>query len=177
MTELAALEARIRRLEDLEAIRNVKHRYFRCLDSQQWDELRSCFTDDVVTDYEDGHYHLEGIDEAMRFLTESLGGLRAMGRVAKHTGLHPEIELTSDTTATGHWTLHAFAFDARRRELSTQVSYYEDRYRKTGGEWRITYTGYTSYIHSTAEAVAMHVEVDSENDSRAFNHKARGTAR
>ena len=80
MTDLATLEARVRALEDIQAITQLKYRYFRLLDHQDWDELRRCFTDDIATDYEDGHYHFEGVDEVMRFLAESLSGLRAGGR-------------------------------------------------------------------------------------------------
>lgn len=35
-------------LLDLEAIKVLKARYFRAMDTKQWDELRSCFTQDLV---------------------------------------------------------------------------------------------------------------------------------
>ena len=44
MATLEELEARVRALEDVEAIRQLKYRYFRCLDLKRWDELGACFT-------------------------------------------------------------------------------------------------------------------------------------
>jgi len=61
MADLAELEARIRRLEDIEAIRRLKYKYFRCLDSKLWDEFAECFTEDATTSYSDGQYRPQGI--------------------------------------------------------------------------------------------------------------------
>ena len=33
------LESRVAKLEDMEAIRAVKHKYWRCIDKEIWDEL------------------------------------------------------------------------------------------------------------------------------------------
>ena len=46
MTELRDLEARIRALEDIEAIKRLKHKYFRCIDKGLWDEIGNCFAED-----------------------------------------------------------------------------------------------------------------------------------
>ena len=37
-------------VDDLEAIRQLKARYFRTMDTKQWDEMREVFADDVVMD-------------------------------------------------------------------------------------------------------------------------------
>ena len=123
---LEILEERVQSLEDTLAIVELKHRYFRHLDSQNWDELRLCFTDDVETSYEDGHYRFEGVDEAMRFLSESLGALRTQGRMGLHLGHHPEIERLSETEARGRWTLHSASFDTNRERISRLQAFYED---------------------------------------------------
>src|SRR6056297_809058 len=107
MPTLEDLDKRLRFLEEIHAIMQLKHRYFRLLDHKQREELRECVTEDVETHYESGHYRFEGIDELMRFLSESLDGLTAGGRFALHLGHHPEIELTGENTARGRWTLHA----------------------------------------------------------------------
>jgi len=60
------LEARIQALEDLEAIKQLKHAYFRCLDMRLWDELRGYFTPDASVDY-GGQYRFEGADTILRF--------------------------------------------------------------------------------------------------------------
>ncbi len=60
MTTLAKLERRVQALEDVQAITQLKHRYFRLLDHQDWHALRECFTEDIETHYESGHYRFAG---------------------------------------------------------------------------------------------------------------------
>ena len=45
MTELEELKARVRILEDIESIRRLRNKYFRCLDGKLWDEIAECFTE------------------------------------------------------------------------------------------------------------------------------------
>ena len=176
MTTLEELDSRLRILEDIHAITQLKHRYFRLLDHQDWDELRECFTEDVSTHYENGHYTFDGIDEVMRFLSESLSGLRAAGRWGLHLGHHPEIELVSATEARGRWTLHAVSFDRKGERAGRQESFYADEYRKLDGEWRIRRTGYTGYITGSWHAGDLSTVVGDEADSRDLNASARDSA-
>ena len=70
--------------------------------------MRQVFTDDVVIDTsEAGGDVVHGADEFMTFLQDALGEA-----VTVHQGHMPEIELTSDTTATGIWALQ------RHRDLA-----------------------------------------------------------
>ena len=43
MAPAASVEQRLAALEDIEAIKNLKHRYFRACDAKDADTLRSCF--------------------------------------------------------------------------------------------------------------------------------------
>ncbi|MBJ19265.1 MAG: nuclear transport factor 2 family protein [bacterium] len=177
MTTLADLEARVRALEDIQAILQLKHRYFRLLDHKEWDELRDCFTEDVQTHYESGHYRFSGVDEVMSFLSESLEGLTAGGRFALHLGHHPEIELLREGAARGRWTLHAPILDRGERRVGRQDSFYEDEYRKEGGVWRISRIGYTSYTQASWQPPGFEMSVGDESDSRAVNANARSSSR
>jgi hypothetical protein len=173
MTTLEKLEQRIQKLEDIHAITQLKHRYFRLLDHQDWDGLRECFTEDVQTHYESGHYHFEGIEEVMRFLSESLEGLRGSGRWGIHLGHHPEIELLSETKAHGRWTLHAAVLDRGAGRAGRQESFYQDEYRKTDGVWRICRTGYETFAQGSWAAPDLEMQVGDEADSRQQNAEAR----
>jgi hypothetical protein len=51
VADLAELEARMKRFEDIEAIKRLKYKYFRILDSNLWDELAECFTEQATTAY------------------------------------------------------------------------------------------------------------------------------
>ena len=137
------LAARIGRLEDVEAIQRLKYRYWRCLDLKLWDELAGCFTDDATADYGEGRYHFAGAEAILRFLREALG--RESGSVTIHHGHHPEIELTSETTARGTWALYNYLFNVAQKRSVRIGAYYDDRYVKLAGAWKIAHTGY-SYV-------------------------------
>jgi hypothetical protein len=176
MTTLEDIETRLRTLEDIHAITQLKHRYFRLLDHKQWDELRDCFTDDVQTHYESGHYQFSGVDEIMAFLSESLEGLTAGGRFALHLGHHPEIELLSTTEARARWTLHAPVLDRGAGRVGWQDSFYEDEYRKQDGAWRISRIGYTSYTTASWAEPDLEMTVGDESDSREMNAGLRSSS-
>ncbi len=61
-------------VDDVEAIRRLKARYFRTMDTKDWDAMRHVFTDDVVIDTsEAGGNVVSGADEFMSFLTRNFG--------------------------------------------------------------------------------------------------------
>lgn len=175
MTTLENLETRVRTLEDIHAIMQLKHRYFRLLDHKEWDALRDCFTEDVETHYESGHYCFSGVDEVMRFLSESLEGLTAGGRFALHLGHHPEIEILGDTEARGRWTLHAPIVDRGEGRVGRQDSFYDDEYRKLADGWRISRIGYTTHTQASWKQPGLEVSVGDESDSREFNANIRSS--
>ena len=139
------LDARIRRLEDITAIEQLKYRYWRCLDLKLWDELAGCFTDQATADYGEGRYRFAGAEAIMRFLRESLG--QESGSLTVHHGHHPEIELTGPTTARGTWALYNYLFNPGQKRGVWIGSYYSDDYLKVAGAWRIKHTGYVYLFH------------------------------
>jgi hypothetical protein len=145
MTDVQALERRIRALEDVEAIKRLKYRYWRCLDLKGWDEMATCFTADATVDYGDGRYRFAGVEAILGFLRESLGP--GTGALGYHHGHHPEIELTGDTTARGVWALDNYLFNAARKRGVRIAAYYHDEYVKVAGEWKIRHTGYRYVFH------------------------------
>ena len=86
MADTHAFEARLRALEDIEAIKRLKHRYWRCLDFKRWEELAECFTPDATADYGDGRYRFAGREAIMDFLRRSLGA--ETGSIGIHHGAH-----------------------------------------------------------------------------------------
>jgi uncharacterized protein (TIGR02246 family) len=119
-------------VDDVEAIRQLKARYFRTMDTKDWAGMRQVFTDDVVMDTtEAGGGLVEGADAFMAFLEEALGEATTV-----HQGHMPEIELTSDTTATGVWALNDIVIWPGGMRLDG-YGHYHETYQKSGGTWRI----------------------------------------
>ena len=119
-------------MDDIEAIRQLKARYFRTLDTKDWDGMRQVFSDDVVMDTTAaGGSRIEGADEFMAFLRATLEGT-----VTVHQGHMPEIDLTSDTTANGIWALHDIVIWPNGMRLDG-FGHYHETYEKGADGWRI----------------------------------------
>ena len=125
-------------MEDVEAIKQLKARYFRTMDTKDWPGMRAVFTDDVVMDTsESGGGVITGADEFIAFLSETLADV-----VTVHHGHMPEIEITSRTTATGIWSMEDMLRWPNGMELHG-YGHYHETYRKTDGGWRIASTKLT----------------------------------
>ncbi len=123
---------------EIEKIKRLKYKYFRCLDSKKWDELAECFTPDAKSSFSSGAYSFEGREAIIDFFKEGL----ARTRLSMHHGHHPEIELTSETTATGIWALEDYLIDTEGNWSMRGAAYYRDEYAKIDGEWKVKSTGY-----------------------------------
>ena len=116
----------------LEAIKQLKARYFRTMDTKDWEGMRDVFAADVVVDTttSDGNV-VKGADEFMAFLREALQEV-----VTVHHGRMPEIELTSATTAKGIWAMQDLLKWPDGRELSG-YGHYHETYELVDAAWRI----------------------------------------
>jgi hypothetical protein len=126
-------------LEDIEAIKQLKYKYMRCLDQKLWDEIVECFTDDAVAAYSGGKYSFDGRDAIVSFLSQSMG---RESFLSSHRVHHPEIELTGDDTATGVWALEDVVIDTEHEITIRGAAFYRDEYVRIGGRWKIRSTGY-----------------------------------
>lgn len=129
------------RLEDIEDIRQLKYRYFRCIDTANLEELEELFTEDASVKYEGGSYTFEahGRDK----IIEAIGYGFHNEAIAFHHGNHPEIEIISDTEARGRWYLRDWFLDLRRKITTDGTAFYRDQYVKRDGRWWIQHSGYT----------------------------------
>jgi hypothetical protein len=119
-------------MNDIDAIQQVKARYFRTMDTKDWDAMRHVFTDDVVIDTsEAGGNIVNGADAFMTFLRETLADV-----ITVHHGHMPEITLTSATSATGIWALNDILIWPNGMRLDG-YGHYHDTYENVDGDWRI----------------------------------------
>ena len=133
-------------LQEIEAIKRLKYAYFRCLDCKSWDELAECFVPEATAAYSSGKYSYEGRDSILAFLVESLGRDTIL---TMHQGHHPEIELTSETSATGVWALEDRVIDLQFGITIRGTAFYRDEYVKVGGEWKLKSTAYDRVFEET----------------------------
>lgn len=125
-------------LVEIEAIKQLKYRYMRSVDSRLFDLLENCLAPDATSSYGDGQYSFESRDAIVEFLRNVL----TPESVTLHTAHHPEIQLTSDTTATGTWVLEDWVLGTTTGSKLHGAAYYHDEYVKIDGEWKIQSTGY-----------------------------------
>jgi hypothetical protein len=119
-------------LLEIEAIKQLKARYCRYLDTKDWEAWRGIFTDDFVSDTADaGGKVIIGADDAVAFTRKNLRDQPTVHQV--HA---PEIELTSSTTARGVWALEDVVRLAPGVNLHA-YGHYHETYEKVDGQWRI----------------------------------------
>lgn len=126
-------------LAEIEAIKNVKYRYLRAVDTRDWDLLAGTLTEDATSAYSSGKLSYEGRDAIIGFLRDSMP---ERDMLTSHKVHHPEIELTGPTTATARWALEDVVIVLPAELTIRGAAYYEDRLEKVDGEWRISHTGY-----------------------------------
>ena len=131
MANLAELEKRIGALEDIESIKQLKYRYFRHLDSLNWEGVADCFADDAVIDYEPG-IRMEGKEDIRKHVKD-----RLLEHIGVHQGHHPEIAITSPATATGKLELFVYHYLPVMKKGFRLGGFYDDEYVKTSEGWRI----------------------------------------
>jgi len=130
--DLGKLEERITRLEDIEAIKQLKARYCEiCDDNHNADRITSIFTEHAI-------WEGRGIGKATGH-----SELRALFKTfqqtisySQHMVLNPIIEINGNT-ATGVWYFFGpFTFFENNQAKWQAARYFED-YEKTGETWKI----------------------------------------
>jgi hypothetical protein len=123
---------------EIEAIRQLKYRYFRTVDLGKFDDLRTIMTEDCAARYDNGNFAFDGREAIIAFLKSAFPS----PHMAMHQGHHPEIELISETEAKGVWYFHDLVFYLKDNLRLEGTGFYNDRYRKVDGVWKIAHTGY-----------------------------------
>jgi uncharacterized protein (TIGR02246 family) len=124
--------------DDLEAIKRLKARYCRTMDTKDWAAMRAVFTDDVTVDSADsGGNVMTGADGFLAFLQSVIGDA-----VTVHQCHTPEIELTSESTAQGIWAMEDMLRWPNGSELHG-YGHYHETYEKRDDVWRIASTKLT----------------------------------
>ncbi len=130
----------VQRLMDMEAIRQLKYAYFRCVDTANFGELATLFHPQIKVHFIGGHYEWK-LDGAAAVVASQRQAF-TRGAVGHHNGHHPEIQMLSETEATGIWYLADNMWILDHKHFTTGTALYWDRYEKVDGRWLIRETRY-----------------------------------
>lgn len=135
---MSDLEARIRRLEDIEAIKQLKAQYCAaCDDGYDFDRLASLFTPDALWD----GGKTFGVADGREAIRRHFQGASKRVTIARHQVMNPIIEVDGDT-ATGHWLLFQPCTNANAEgeKAVWLAATYADTYACVDGTWLISET-------------------------------------
>ena len=123
----------VRQLLDIEEIKKVQARYFRFLDTKQWDRIPAIFTDDA-------HLELDGnkFDDPTAFVAMMKTVIGEAPTV--HHCHMPEIELTGPDTAEAIWAMEdllSFPAAADAPPGHRGYGHYTETLRRVDGKWLI----------------------------------------
>jgi hypothetical protein len=144
-------------LADVEAIKQVKYRYLRALDTKHWDDFAETLTEDIKGDYGSSlgkELHFTNRTELVDYMRSAMGP----NIVTEHRVTHPEITVTGDT-ASGTWYLQDRVIVAEYNFMLMGAAFYHDQYRRTEDGWRISATGYDRTYEATMSVANIDFKV------------------
>jgi ketosteroid isomerase-like protein len=129
--DLAGLERRLRVLEDIEAIKQLKYRYADACDrGYDADTLADLFTEDAIWEGD-----LFGRYEGRDAIREFFRGVSTDIPFARHYMMNPIISVNGDEAA-GEWYLLQTCTFAEGNTPILGAARYADRYRRVNGAWK-----------------------------------------
>lgn len=142
---VSELARRVEVLEHINAIKDLKARYWSSVDRQRLDDVRDCFAaEGAVIDFE-GVARCETREAFIAVIKEQ--GCRP-GLYNMHHGQNPRIQVTGPAEAKGAWDVYFFSIDAAARITIQMSGEYDDRYVLKDGRWWIQTTRFrqTSFL-------------------------------
>jgi len=135
----------IDKLLAIEEIKRLKSRYFWGLDHKDWDYWRrEVWAPDARLIVPEASRDCVGIEAILAYVRESTAD-----QVSVHHGHMPDIEVTSDTTATGTWAMEDRLYRTKQHPLADGSTYlhgfghYLETYVRLDAGWRIQTTRLT----------------------------------
>lgn len=152
MQELEQLEQRIRALEDVAAIQQLKARYLRACDRKLPDAVRDCFVQHGAVIEAQGFATMQGREAWVELFTRLAVDNPAI--MDMHHGHNADITLTGPDTATGLWDLEFCQINIKERTVVNMACEYHNDLRRENGQWKIhtLRSRQTSFIMRTVDA-------------------------
>jgi hypothetical protein len=134
----------LERLTAIEEIKQLKARYFRCMDTKDWAGFAEQFSPNAAMDVSGemggGDGLIRGRDEIAGFVRRAIDDVTTV-----HHGHMPEITILSDTTASGIWAMEDTLRWPDAAPIRTLHGYghYHETYENIDGRWHIASTKLT----------------------------------
>jgi hypothetical protein len=136
MSNIAELEQRLRALEDINAIRELKARYLRACDRKQPDVMRDCFIEHGAIIEADNFPSFNDREGWVKVFTEL--AVNNPNVMDTHHGQNPQITLTGPDAATAVWDLQFTQINLKERTVVNLAGEYRDEYVRHAGRWLIS---------------------------------------
>jgi hypothetical protein len=143
---------------DIEAIKRLKYRYLRALDTKHWDDYADTLAEDIKADYGPSlgeELHFTNRADLVDYMRKALGP----NVITEHRVTHPEVTVTGDT-ASGSWYLQDRVIVAEYDFMLIGAAFYRDQYRRTDAGWKISVTGYDRTYDATMSLAGMDFKVN-----------------
>ena len=138
---LEGLEQRIRKLEDIEEIKKLKHSYCAlCDDHYNADALAELFTEDAIWDGME-----RGRNDGREAIREFFQDAPARLPFAIHMVMNPIIEVDGDR-ATGVWYLFQPCTYAEGNQAVWGSARYDEEYVRVNGKWMFQHLTLSSHF-------------------------------
>ncbi|MCP9951548.1 nuclear transport factor 2 family protein [Actinomadura madurae] len=147
MAHPSDLAERVARLEAIEQIKALKHRYLRACDAKDPVGFRDCF---IASGASIDYGRLGSFDDAegMVEVFESIALRRVDGRdivLDMHHATHPDITVHGPDRASGRWTLEFRQVNLLDMTESVSTGEYHDEYVVEDGRWKMARCRFRRY--------------------------------
>jgi hypothetical protein len=123
----------------IEEIKQLKARYFRCMDTKDWAGFEAVFAPDAMVDYtppegNSANWSASGLANIVAFVRRIVEPA-----ITVHHGHMPEVELTSPTTARAVFAMEDLIWwpEGSHPRTLHGWGHYHETYTKTDGNWVI----------------------------------------
>jgi uncharacterized protein (TIGR02246 family) len=123
----------------IEEIKQLKARYFRCMDTKDWAGFEAVFAPDASVDYtppgaNSADWSAAGRERIVEFVRRIVDPA-----ITVHHGHMPEVEVTSPTTARAIFAMEDLIWwpEGSRRRTLHGWGHYHESYIKMDGKWLI----------------------------------------
>jgi hypothetical protein len=144
LRSLEGLAEKVKKLEDIEEIKQIQLRYVNSLTTADWDGVVSCFSQNAIVDLHSGY--VEGTEAISKLFREKISRMHV--GLEGNFAVHPIISVDGDK-AKGSWLMY-IQF-CRPRELldfppilgnetpDWMQGFYEMEYLRENGQWKISF--------------------------------------